>query len=190
MENLSKFYGCFVNKPYSGMLMRFAQRVSDGRSLMRLGKWVNNGQKLLENAEKSPVAQSVEDTLDNSRVFCDFCYIIIDNILYLNRFLFMTLKQEQTYSRRAKVFQFWTFFFACVLDLVRLVRKYREGDKRLKTKDVLNFVKNFADFLVTLAGVRYLSFVYRPSLAWLSFFSIVSGSIATTQHLEALRSSK
>ncbi|KNH09353.1 glycosomal membrane protein [Perkinsela sp. CCAP 1560/4] len=187
MENLSKFYGCFANQRCAGMLTGFAQRVSDGRSLMRLGKWVTNAQKLIDNADKNLSSQSVEETLDNSRVFCDFCYIILDNILYLNRFLFMTLKHEQNYIRRAKVFQFWTFFFACALDIIKMVRKYREEKARPATKEILNFLRNFCDFLVALSGVRYLSFVYRPSAAWLSLFSIVSGSIATTQQVKLLQ---
>ena len=187
MESLSKLMACFVQQRCSVKLIRFSQRVSDGRSLMRLGKWVSNAQKLKDSADKNVSEQSLEEKLDSSRIFCDFCYIIIDNILFLNRFLFMSLKQEQSYARRSKVFQFWTFFFACALDIMKMMRKYKEGEKTFAIRDILNFIKNFADFLVTLSAVRYISFIYNPSSAWLSLCSIVSGSIATAQHIKLLQ---
>ena len=187
MENISKLLACFAQQRCSSKLVRFSQRISDGRSLMRIGKWVTNAQKLADSADKNVAEQTLEENLDKSRIFCDLCYIILDNILYFNRFLLMSLKQEASYVKKSKVFQFWTFFFACALDIVKIIRKYKANGNVIETKDALNFVKNFADFLVTLSAVKYLSIIYKPSAAWLSMCSIVSGSIATAQHVKLLQ---
>ena len=155
--------------------------IGDGRSLMRMGKWVGNVQKLQGAAAKGTLTsyQAVEVL----RVIGDFGYVLGDNLQYLAKFGVIPVDAAKT-AANSKVFQFWGFLCAVVLDLWQLAllpSKKLTAEEAAKKRQalILSAIKNFADLLNCLNAVGYAKGFYKPSATFLGACGVTSGAIAT-----------
>mmetsp|Transcript_9097 Transcript_9097/g.12189 ORF Transcript_9097/g.12189 Transcript_9097/m.12189 type:complete len:215 (+) Transcript_9097:63-707(+) len=185
VQNLARFLewsgsrsGDFSSAKKYGVL---AKSMGDGRSLMRLGKWIQNLRKMREISASGAAFDTVDGLVEYGRVSADFGFVVGDNISYLAKYNILSNVSSQWVSRRAKVSQFWAFLFACILDILKLIRAYK-AEKVMKDL-IINFVRNFADLLATLDATGYASCVYKPCVGFTSMCGLLSGSIATYQNV-------
>ena len=162
-----------------------AKSLGEGRSLMRMAKWTTNYNKLVEYSKKASTLTS-RQIVEILRVIGDFGYILGDNLSYLAKYGVLPFNASTT-AKNSKIFQFWGFFFATLLDvwaMITLRAKAASGmDEATYAKEAkalrLSLVKNFCDLLVTLNAVGYASAFYKPSGTALGVFGATSGAIAT-----------
>ena len=178
---LAKIAADFSDKESGKKWKSIGKSIGDGRSLMRMGKFVGNVQKLQGFAAKGSL--SSYQAVEVLRVIGDFGYVLGDNLQYLAKFGVLPMDAAKT-AANSKVFQFWGFVCAVLLDLWQLALL---PSKRLEAKDfakkrhalVLSAIKNFADMLNCLNAVGYAKSFYKPSSTFLGACGVTSGAIAT-----------
>ena len=160
-----------------------ATSIGEGRSLMRMGKWTSNTQKLHGYSKKfGNLAQ--KEFLEILRIIGDFGYVLGDNLAYLCKYKVLGF-DKNTCATNSKLFQFWGFFFAVIVDLWNLLLLPAKNlDAAAFAKEqkalLLTFCKDFCDFLVTLNNVKYMApFGYNPSQGMIGALGATSGAIAT-----------
>jgi len=164
-----------------------AKSIGEGRSIMRAAKWIGNVNKLQALVPKA-TSLTAKQIVDALRTLGDFGYILGDNLAYLSKYKVISADQK-TLAKNSKLFQFWGYFCAVILDLWGLTlneNKKRDSDNATYQKErkagTLNLVKNTADLLATMSVVGYLSSVWQPSAGTAGTLSAVSGAIATYQN--------
>jgi hypothetical protein len=163
-----------------------AKSIGEGRSIMRMTKWVGNVNKLQGFASKLGTlnAKMIVEIL---RVIGDFGYILGDNLAYLAKYKVLSLDAANV-GKNSKIFQFWGYFCAVILDVWALLKneKQKESDPATYQKErkagLLSLTKNIADFAATMAAVGYLSAVWSPSAGVTGALGATSGAIATYQN--------
>jgi hypothetical protein len=186
-QNLSKLLAFAASdkatiKKWTGL----SKSLGEGRSIMRMCKWVNNVQKLQGFAAKVGSLSQLQ-IIEIMRVLGDFGYVLGDNLAFLSKYGLIPLNKDNV-SKNSKIFQFWGFFFATLLDILSILdlknqSKLDAAAKAKKAKELrLSFLKNLSDMLVTLAAVGYLQKVYNPSAGVTSVLGMVSAGIATYQN--------
>lgn len=165
-------------KAFNGL----AGSIGEGRSLMRMGKWVGNASKL--NAAGKKIGNlSHKELLEVLRVIGDFGYVLGDNLAYLAKYKVISVTDAKTASTNAKIFQFWGFVCAFLIDICNLVllSTKKLEDKVFKKEQkalLLTAVKDFCDLLVTLNNVKYIP-QYNPTTGFTAACGATSGAIAT-----------
>eukprot|EP00672_Neobodo_designis_P025230 CAMPEP_0174828844 /NCGR_PEP_ID=MMETSP1114-20130205/1566_1 /TAXON_ID=312471 /ORGANISM="Neobodo designis, Strain CCAP 1951/1" /LENGTH=212 /DNA_ID=CAMNT_0016062571 /DNA_START=46 /DNA_END=684 /DNA_ORIENTATION=- len=178
---LAKIAADYSDKESGKKWKSIGKSIGDGRSLMRMGKFVGNVQKLQGFAAKGTLTSY--QALEVLRVIGDFGYVLGDNLQYLAKYGVLPLDAAKT-AANSKVFQFWGFVCAFLLDLWQLALL---SAKKLEPKElakkrhalVLSAIKNFADTLNCLAAVGYAKSFYKPGATFLGGCGVVSGGIAT-----------
>lgn len=194
LANVSKIVG-WVNEADKVSAKKWnalSKSIGEGRSLMRMAKWVGNVQKLQGYAAKAGSLTS-RQFLEILRVIGDFGYILGDNLAYLSKYGILPLNAENA-AKQSKIFQFWGYIMATILDalsLSGLAAKQAKMDAAAFAAEqqalVLSFVKNAADTLATLASVGYMKSMYNPSIGFTSLCGATSGAIATYQNWTKLK---
>jgi hypothetical protein len=182
---IAKIIAVHSDKETSKKWKGLSKSIGDGRSLMRMGKWIGNYQKLQGFAQKYNKLTSY-NILEILRVIGDFGYVLGDNLQYLAKYGILPLDAAKT-ARNSKVFQFWGFLCAFILDLWQIAllptKKLEPVELAKKRHElVLSAVKNLADVLNCLAAVGYAKRFYAPSETFLGVCNVVSGGIATQQN--------
>jgi hypothetical protein len=91
-------------------------------------------------------------------------------------------------QHKSKVFQFWGYFFAVILDAMNVQAAIgkRDSDAATAKKELqahtLNVTKNTCDLLVTMHAAGYLSSVWSPSAGTQGLLGLTSGAISTYQN--------
>jgi hypothetical protein len=168
-----------TQKKWNGL----AKSIGEGRSLMRMGKWVGNVSKLQGFGAKLG-SLSQRNLVEVLRVIGDFGYVLGDNLAYLSKYNILPLDAKQC-GKNSKVFQFWGYLCALILDLWSLMLLPTKNldaatSKKERTALVLSATKNLADTLSALNNVGYASsFGYNPSVGFTGACGATSGAIAT-----------
>lgn len=167
--------------------------IGEGRSIMRLGKWVGNVSKLQSLVPKlASGGLNVKTLVEVLRVLGDFGYIFGDNIAYLSKYKVLG-RDAASVTKSAKLFQFWGYVCAVVLDAfaLRVARAKASSDAATSQKEVkanaINLTKNACDLLVVMATVGYLSSLWKPSATTQGVLTVTSGAIATYQNWSKLK---
>jgi hypothetical protein len=169
-------------KKYAGL----AKSIGEGRSIMRMTKWVGNVNKLQGFVPKLG-GLNAKMAIEILRVLGDFGYILGDNLAYLSKYKVLSLDATEV-GKKSKIFQFWGYICAVILDILALMKneKLKESDAATYAKErqagLLNITKNLADTLATMAAVGYLSTVWGPSAGMTGALGATSGAIATYQN--------
>jgi len=160
-----------------------AKSIGEGRSLMRMGKWVGNASKIQAVGAKITTLNQ-RGLVELLRVIGDFGYIFGDNLAYLGKYNILPVDAKSA-GKNSKVFQFWGYVCAVILDVWSLILLPTKGlDEKTLQKErtalILSFTKNAADMMSTLASVGYLKgFGYDPSTGFTAACGATSGAIAT-----------
>lgn len=161
-----------------------AKSIGEGRSLMRMAKWVGNYNKLQGFAAKAATLTS-KQIVEIIRVIGDFGYILGDNLAYLSKYGVLPLNAESC-GKNSKVFQFWGYLCAVVLDIWGLLtlekKKFDDEKQRVAERQalLLALTKDTADLFAVLAAVGYAkNFGYNPSSGFTGFCGATSGAVAT-----------
>lgn len=160
-----------------------SKSIGEGRSLMRMGKWVGNYAKLQGFAAKLGNLSQYQ-LLEIIRVIGDFGYVVGDNLQYLAKYGLVPLDAKKT-AKNSKVFQFWGYVCALLLDLWSLAvlgaKKLEPAAYRKQRKQLLlSIVKNAADVANGLNNVGYAApYGYAPNGMATGMFGVTSGGIAT-----------
>lgn len=166
--------------------------IGEGRSIMRMAKWVNNINKfqtLLPKLIANPA--NTKNTIEVFRVLGDFGYVLGDNLSYLSKYKVLSLNAAEV-TKKAKVWQFWGYFCAVILDIlaVNATLAKQSSDAATAKKEIraniLSLIKDLADFLVVLATVGYVK-AFKPSATVQGLLTLLSGSIATYQNWTKLK---
>jgi hypothetical protein len=166
--------------------------IGEGRSIMRLAKWVGNVSKLQALVPKLATGFNVKTLVEVFRVLGDFGYICGDNIAYLSKYKVLG-RDAAAVTKGAKLFQFYGYVFAVILDVfaIQAARAKAAADVATSRKEVkanaINLTKNVADLLVVTAAVGYVSSVWKPSNTTTGALTITSGAIATYQNWSKLK---
>lgn len=194
VQGLTKVAAQYSNKEEAKKYNSLSKSLGEGRSLMRMAKWVGNYNKLMDYAAKINSLTS-RQILEILRCIGDFGYIFGDNLQYLAKYQVLPLNQK-TCQENSKIFQFWGYICATFLDiwaLISLHQKRATGGIDDVTFDKeaaalrLSLFKNLADTLATLAVVGYLKSIYHPSNAFTGMCGATSGAIATYQNWKKLK---
>jgi hypothetical protein len=166
-----------------------AKSIGESRSLLRMGKFVGNYQKLQGFAAKAGdlKARQIVEVL---RVIGDFGYVLGDNLTYLGKYGVLPTDPKKC-TKNGKLFQFWGFVCAVALDVWAIaLLQGKKLEKSLYAKELkallLSLVKNTADMLVCLQVVGYVK-SYKPSGGFTAVCAITSGSIATYTNWNKLK---
>lgn len=174
---LTKALGAIPSTPNANALTRVSKAIGDGRSLMRMGKWTSNIQKLEAFSDKMHKLTG-KQMIEIVRILGDFGYVLGDNITWLAKYSVVPANPNIT-IKYAKICQFWGFLCACILDLLK-ISETNPNERPVYVAAILNFIKDFADTLACLAAVGYAQrFGYNPSSVFIGTCSVVSGGIAT-----------
>ncbi|EAN87271.1 putative glycosomal membrane protein [Trypanosoma cruzi] len=160
--------------------------ITDGRSLMRMAKWMGDIPKMRSVFAKCAEGGRMEMTalIMFLRVLGNFLYILGDNVAFLMRYKLVP-GQPKRVQYHSKVSQFWGFFFAAVLDLLalRTALQKRASDAATSCKEaksaLINLTKDASDVLVTMAAVGYMKGVWHPGPVTAGALTAVSGGVAT-----------
>ena len=169
-------------KKYGGL----AKSIGEGRSIMRMVKWVGNANKLQGYVPKLQ-SLNAKTAVEILRVIGDFGYILGDNLAYLSKYKVLSLDSANV-GKNSKIFQFWGYLCAVILDVWALLKneKTKESDPATYQKErsagLLNLTKNTSDLLSTMSAVGYLSSVWSPSAGVTGALGATSGAIATYQN--------
>jgi hypothetical protein len=169
-------------KKYGGL----AKSIGEGRSIMRMAKWVGNVNKLQGFVPKLNALNS-KTIIEIIRVIGDFGYILGDNLAYLAKYNVLALDAANI-GKNSKIFQFWGYVCAVILDVFALLKneKSKESDPATYNKErktgLLNLTKNLSDLMATMAAVGYLSTVWSPTAGVTGALGATSGAIATYQN--------
>lgn len=192
LQNLSKILAVHytADKATAKKYDSVSKSLGEGRSILRMVKWVNNVNKLQGYAAKWQ-SLTTRQIVEIGRVIGDFGYIFGDNVQYLCKYKVLPFDQK-TASKNSKIFQFWGFFLATFLDLwsiLELEGKQMEPKDKAKERKalLLSFVKNLCDALATLAAVGYLKTYYHPTGTFTGACGLTSGAIATYQNWTKLK---
>jgi len=191
LAGLVKVLAACSSKDQAKLLGGLGKSIGEGRSIMRLIKWVGNIQKLNGLLPKL-AAPNTKNIVETIRVIGDFGYIFGDNVQYLSKYKVLSFNAADV-ARKSKVFQFWGYIAAVLLDIFALqaARAKAASDKATADKEikagVINVTKNLCDTLVVLATVGYLSSVYKPSAKTTGALTLASGAIATYQNWNKLK---
>ena len=160
-----------------------SKSIGEGRSLMRMVKWVGNYNKLQLYAGKFNVSDP-KQVLEILRTVGDFGYILGDNLAYLCKYKVLSL-DANSMGKNSKIFQFWGYVCATVLDILALLKNSTkvasDATAKERTTIVLSLVKNVSDVVATLAAVGYIA-AFQPSATFVGACSATSGAIATYQN--------
>ena len=164
-----------------------AKSVGEGRSLLRMGKWVQNTKKLTETAVEGQVFQTSETGMEYARVAADFGYIFGDNVHYLAKYGLISGADTKWVSKQSKLFQFYSYVLGVVLAAIKLVKARASGKPAAIKAATINLAKNVADILASVDAVGYGTYVgYNPSQGFVAICGFVSGALATYQNVEKL----
>jgi hypothetical protein len=171
-----------VPNPHAKKFAALSKAIGDGRSLMRMGKWTSNISKIEAQASKAG-SLTTKQMVEIARVLGDFGYVVGDNVTYLAKFgLFGPNVLPKSVAAQSKVFQFYGFVCAIILDVYNLIKE--QTAEVVNTKKVreciISLIKNTCDFLACLAAVGYAKPLgYNPSGVFTGMCSFTSGAIAT-----------
>jgi len=159
-----------------------AGSLGEGRSIMRLGKWTTNIQKLeavaAKAADKGWTQLLVIEAL---RIVGDAGYVLGDNASYLSKYRIVG-GDPKLYTKYGKQAQFWGFFSQIILDVFTLLAVKADDDAGRQTA-ILNLTKDVADILVVLTVVQYLpKNIYDLNAGVQGLLLALSGGIATYQN--------
>lgn len=191
LAGVVKVLGAYADKEKAKTYSSLGKSIGEGRSIMRLVKWVGNVQKLQTLLPK--VASLKPKTLvEVVRVAGDFGYIFGDNVQYLSKYKVLSFDAVAV-ARKSKIFQFWGYAAAVLLDILALqeARAKSKSDEATATKETiagtLNISKNVCDLLVVMATVGYLSSLWKPTATTQGLLTLTSGAIATYQNWGKLK---
>lgn len=165
--------------------------IGEGRSIMRLAKWVGNVNKIQSLLPKlsSFNAKVIVELL---RVIGDFGYILGDNVQYLSKYKVLSFNAAEV-TKKSKLFQFWGYVCAVILDVFALQSARAKAASDLATAEketkagVINITKNTCDLLVVMATVGYLQSLWKPTASTAGLLTFTSGAIATYQNWGKLK---
>ncbi|EPY34311.1 glycosomal membrane protein [Strigomonas culicis] len=164
--------------------------ITSARSLMRMGKFIGDGPKLLKiisTAQKGglqslPLAKIIEFF----RVIGNSLYIMGDNAAFFAKHkVLLTSADPKLITKGAKIAQFWGFFLAAVLDLfaLQVALKKRAADPTASCAEgkaaLMALAKDLSDTLVAMATVGYLREIWHPTTLTSGALTCVSGGVAT-----------
>lgn len=184
LQNLTKIMAWALvstDKVASKKFTTLSKSLGEGRSILRMAKWVANVNKIRAFMAKGDyTAQPIVETL---RVIGDFGFIVGDNIAYLAKYKMLPVNAKLA-AKQSKIFQFWGFFLATVLDiwnLIKLSKKVDDAEKIAKERRqlYLSFIKDLADTLNVLYAVGYMGKYYNPGDGFLGMCGATSGIVAT-----------
>jgi len=176
------------NKDGAKRAAALAKSIGEGRSLMRMGKWVQNTKKLTDSASSGTVFSAPDTVMEYTRVACDFGYIFGDNVGYLAKYGVVAVSDEKWVAKQSKVFQFYAYVLAVLLDIMKILKLRKQG--KSCQASYINLTKNASDALVSADGLGYGRCVgYAPNAGFTSLLGFLSGSIATYQNWQKLSSS-
>jgi hypothetical protein len=178
------------DKATAKQLNALAGSLGEGRSIMRLGKWTTNIQKLqgvVARAEAKGWDQLL--VIEALRVLGDAGYVVGDNSTYLAKYRIVG-GDPKLFTKYGKISQFWGFFFQVILDVVAL-SSIDAADSEARTAAVLTLVKDVSDLLVVLSVVQFLpKNVYDLNAGVAGSLLAISGGIATYQNWNKAAPSK
>jgi hypothetical protein len=167
-------------------LNKISKSLGEGRSIMRLGKWTSNIQKINSLVAKADAQGGWNRLLviEVVRVLGDMGYVIGDNLTYLSKYKVFALDPAAC-TKHGKVAQFWGFFCQVIMDVLTVLmldpRKPNYAEARETA--ILNLTKDVADTIVVLATVAYLpKSIFNPSGGLQGILLTLSGAIATYQN--------
>lgn len=173
---LAKFLGARNN---SKDQMVLSASISEGRSILRLAGWINNGVKIQgELSEASPWSCVMALRLLGDAVYC-----VNDNIAYLTKYLGSDKTVTADAIRRSFVGMFWGFFFAVIIDVNALFVMDRNSKtfREAWRARVLMLTRNVCDLLAALSSVKYLASVdLSPST--MGCLGVISASVSTYEN--------
>lgn len=165
---------------------KLSKSIGEGRSIMRLGKWTTNIQKIDALNQKAIKKGSWNQLLvvELIRVLGDMGYVIGDNAAYLSKYRIIAA-DAKICGKYAKISQFWGFFCQIILDIVTIMGL--DASKPTYAADreaaLLNITKNFSDILVVLSVVGYLpKSIFNINAGLAGVLVALSGAIATYQN--------
>ncbi|EPY27677.1 glycosomal membrane protein [Strigomonas culicis] len=148
-----------------GSYKKMGASITSARSLMRMGKFIGDGPKLLKiisTAQKGglqslPLAKIIEFF----RVIGNSLYIMGDNAAFFAKHkVLLTSADPKLITKGAKIAQFWGFFLAAVLDLLALqvALKKRAADPTASCAEgkaaLMALAKDLSDTLVAIGHRR------------------------------------
>eukprot|EP00758_Cryptobia_borreli_P001176 Tbor_TRINITY_DN2005_c0_g1::TRINITY_DN2005_c0_g1_i1::g.12114::m.12114 len=179
MAGLFKILG-ETQMPNAKKFAAFSKAIGSGRSLMRMGKWTSNMNKLQAYI---PTAASLtaKNMVEILRIIGDFGFVLGDNLHYISSYNIVPIDPRLAHVN-SKMFQFFGFICAVVLDMWNLVILQLEG--QIKTKKfregILTLIKDLCDTIACMVVVRYNSgYGGKPSASLVGGCSLISGCIAT-----------
>ena len=187
LQGATKALAYFSADPATaGKIDKVSKSLGEGRSIMRLGKWTSNIQKI-ENIHKKALKAGGYNQLlvvELIRVLGDMGYVVGDNMSYLSKYRILSTDPKQC-TKYGKISQFWGFFCQIILDVVTIISldASKASYAADRTTAILNITKNLSDILVILSVVGYIpKNVYNLNAGVAGCLLALSGGIATYQN--------
>eukprot|EP01061_Rhynchopus_euleeides_P047558 TRINITY_DN958_c0_g3_i1.p1 TRINITY_DN958_c0_g3~~TRINITY_DN958_c0_g3_i1.p1 ORF type:complete len:241 (+),score=103.28 TRINITY_DN958_c0_g3_i1:70-792(+) len=176
------------------MYRSLASSLSQFRSLGKFFKWIKTA-KEVQLAVEHASDMSPGDIVETVSNICDIGYKLSDNVEFLCSKKVLTGSPKE-WEDRSKTFQFWAYLMAVAYGILAIAKASNatESEKSLssedreramakrKTKLVLDFVKDFSDFLRVASGQGYLTSIPKPlQPAFAGTMGTIAGAIGTYQ---------
>eukprot|EP01063_Lacrimia_lanifica_P018112 TRINITY_DN25072_c0_g1_i1.p2 TRINITY_DN25072_c0_g1~~TRINITY_DN25072_c0_g1_i1.p2 ORF type:complete len:245 (+),score=102.72 TRINITY_DN25072_c0_g1_i1:50-784(+) len=173
---------------------KLAKTLSSYRQLHKFFKWLKTIRDI-QGVLQNPSDLSPGDVIDTVSSICDVGYKVSDNIEFLTDLKFLD-GNAKTWEKQSKFFQFYCYLLAVVYHLLCISRmneptkqelslsdnERRAAHRLRKRKILLDFVKDFADFLRVSVGQGYITFIPKPVVpAFAGIMGTVAGGIGTMQ---------
>jgi hypothetical protein len=187
LQGATKALGYYSADPATASKFnKLSQSIGEGRSIMRLGKWTSNIQKIDALNQKAIKKGAWNQLLviELLRVLGDMGYVIGDNTTYLSKYRILPADPKLA-TKYAKISQFWGFFCQIILDIVTIMGLDAAKPTYAAERETAlqNITKNTADILVILATVGYLpKSIYNINAGLAGILVALSGAIATYQN--------
>ena len=165
---LAKVLATFTN---ASQHTKLATSLSEARSIMRLGGWVVNIQKLA-----TLPSRTLAERLFIIRVAFDMFYCVHDNLQYLTKYGVISPMQLQVLIHRSFIGLFWGFFTAVLIDIHALLTQSLTATEWRKR--VLMLTRNFCDMLAGLNNVGYAKSLFTLSPRTMGMLGFVSAAIS------------
>ena len=187
LQGATKALAYYTSDPAtSSKIDKLSKSIGEGRSIMRLGKWTSNIQKMDALNQKAMKKGGWNQLLviEFLRVLGDMGYVIGDNSAYLSKYRILSTDPKLC-TKYGKISQFWGFFCQIILDIIAVISL--DASKPTYAEDrqaaLLSITKNTSDILVILSVVGYLpKSIYSVNAGVAGILVSISGAIATYQN--------
>eukprot|EP01065_Artemidia_motanka_P027924 TRINITY_DN3311_c1_g1_i1.p1 TRINITY_DN3311_c1_g1~~TRINITY_DN3311_c1_g1_i1.p1 ORF type:complete len:263 (+),score=108.31 TRINITY_DN3311_c1_g1_i1:96-791(+) len=176
-----------------GSADKMQKALSDARTVMRLGAWLDNQKKVQGVIAKGQY--DLPSVLELLAAICAGTYKLLDNTKFLLGRGIAVPVDEKALVVRAKFYQFWQYvfgilsallgkdgYFASVAAHKAALKAGSAADaakaKAKATKSMLKAMHHGFDFLATLPNVGYVP-VYKPTPSFVAGCGLASASIVS-----------